>query len=179
MTPTRTEAPAELGPIPSPFVVLVDSREQLPFPFDNIRADANQQYRRVHVLQERRGLKSGDYSIDGFEDRIAIERKSHEDLFNTLGRERERFERELERLNEMDFAAIVCEGSWRQIAYCPPERSKFSCKCAMRSIFAFSIRFPRVSWWPMGCRAMAEATTYRLLERFWKDQQKLAKQGAA
>lgn len=167
----------DLSPIPSPFVVLVDTREQFPFEFEQVRADYDERYRAVHVRTEVRGLKSGDYSLmadDGtdYSSRVAIERKSHSDLFSSIGRERERFERELARLNELDFAAVVCEGSWREIAYHPPEFSGMSCKAVMRSIFAFSVRYPRVHWFPMGCRSMAEVTTYRLLERFWRDEQK-------
>jgi ERCC4-type nuclease len=173
-TRTRPAIDDDLRPILAPFTIIIDTREQAPFEFQDIRGDARDGYRPVHVSTVTRGLRSGDYSIAGLEDRIAIERKSHSDLFSTLGRGRERFEAELERLNEMDFAAIVIESGWREIAYYPPERSQMSSKCVMRSIFAYSIRFPRCHWYPMGSRRFAEATCFRLLERFWKDAQKQA-----
>lgn len=160
---------ATVDTVVSPFLLLVDDREGLPFAFANIKADARDGHKPIAVRSEVRRLLTGDYSIDGYQDRIAIERKSHGDLFSTLGQRREPFEAELARLNEMDFAAVVIESSWYQIAFEPPERSRMNPKCVMRSILAWSQRFPRVHWFPMGSRAMAEVTTYRLLERFYRD----------
>ncbi|HQU42549.1 MAG: hypothetical protein B7Z67_11575 [Acidiphilium sp. 21-60-14] len=165
---------ATVDTIPSPFVVSIDDREGLPFGFANIKGDARDGNKRIDVATEVCRLATGDYTIrtmtgQSYADDIAIERKSHSDLFSTLGNGRERFEAELERLNEMDFAAVVVESSWHQIAYEPPERSRMNPKCVMRSILAYSQRFPRVHWFPMGTRAMAEVTCYRLLERFYRD----------
>ena len=57
-------------------------------------------------------LKTGDYSIVGYEDKIAIERKSLMDLFGTLGKGHKRFKKELERALELDYFAIIIEGSY-------------------------------------------------------------------
>jgi DNA excision repair protein ERCC-4 len=156
-------------PLVSPFTIIVDSREQQPFLFFDIRADAKDGNRPVQVQTKVAGLAAGDYSIEGFEDRIAIERKSFEDLFSTLSHGRDRFERELERLNALQFAAVVTEASWRDIAYYQPHHSRMRSKSVVRSIFAFSVRFPRVHWFPWDNRQLAEACCYRLLERFWRD----------
>ena len=51
--------------------IIVDTREQEPF-----------QFKGWPCL--RRGLKTGDYSLKGYERRFAIERKSLEDLWSTL-----------------------------------------------------------------------------------------------
>jgi DNA excision repair protein ERCC-4 len=165
----RAPAMIVVDAVPSPFTILVDDREGLPFAFANIKGDARDGHKAIAVRTEVRRLKTGDYTIDGYQDRIACERKSHGDLFSTLGNGRERFELEVERLNEMDFAAVVVESSWYQIAFEPPTRSRMNPKCVMRSILAWSQRFPKVHWFPMGTRAMAEATCYRLLERFYRD----------
>ena len=77
------------------FDIVVDSREQLPF-WPNL---------------ERKGLKTGDYSIKGYENRIAIERKSLADLAGTLGKGHARFRKELERAKNLDYFAVVVEGS--------------------------------------------------------------------
>jgi ERCC4-type nuclease len=163
-----------LDVLPSPFAVVVDDREGLPFSFPNIKGDVREGCKRIAVVTETRRLLTGDYTLrringPSYEDRIAIERKSHGDLYSTLGQRRAEFEAELERLNEMTFAAVVVESSWHQIACEPPERSRLNPKTVMRSILAWSQRFPRVHWFPMGSRAMAEATTYRLLERYYRD----------
>jgi len=57
-------------------------------------------------------LNVGDYSIEGFEDRIAIERKSISDLFGTLGKGHKRFKKEIERALNYDYFAIVIDGSY-------------------------------------------------------------------
>lgn len=56
-------------------------------------------------------LDTGDYSISGEEKNISIERKSLVDLFSTIGQGHDRFKRELERAEDMEFFAIVIEGS--------------------------------------------------------------------
>ena len=67
------------------FTVLVDTREQTPFRFNGWAV-------------ERRGLVTGDYSIDGLSEYVAIERKTIQDLVGCVGSCRDRFKRELHRL---------------------------------------------------------------------------------
>jgi hypothetical protein len=79
-------------------VVLVDSREQVPFEFP--------------VPTEIAGLTTGDYSLIGHEHRVAIERKRGGELLGLVGRGRERWEICLERLREVAIqgaAAVVVE----------------------------------------------------------------------
>ncbi len=87
---------------PEDFIVLVDTREQTPWNLEPLR-----------VLT--RGLVTGDYSIAGLTDIVALERKSLPDLVGCVGRERERFERELDRLRAFASRAVVVEASWAQI----------------------------------------------------------------
>lgn len=82
--------------------IVIDTREQRPYQIDDaIRAK----------------LDAGDYSVEGYESRIAIERKSLDDWIGTILRNRERFARELARLSAYDFAAVVVEGTVADIAY--------------------------------------------------------------
>jgi len=79
--------------------VVVDTREQLPFD--------------LAPLQVRSGtLTTGDYSINGLTDRIAVERKSLADLIGCCGVERERFQREIERLRAYETCCVIVEASW-------------------------------------------------------------------
>ena len=57
-------------------------------------------------------LTTGDYSIRGLEHVIAVERKSAEDILACIGRERERFDREVQRLLAYPVRAIVVESTW-------------------------------------------------------------------
>lgn len=56
----------------TPFLVLIDTREQDPLPFPQ------------SVPTRRATLYPGDYSIDGLTDLFAVERKSLEDLIGSL-----------------------------------------------------------------------------------------------
>ena len=81
-------------------LVVVDTREQQPYAFDP-----------EHVATVRRALPAGDYSLEGYEASVAIERKSLEDYVASVVRARARFARELRALAEYDFACIVVEGA--------------------------------------------------------------------
>jgi DNA excision repair protein ERCC-4 len=150
-----------------PFTILIDTREQLPYTFAGIRADAKQRRLPVLVQSLRGTIASGDYSIVGLSDAVAVERKSKEDLFGTLGGGRERFERELQRLNSLEFAAVVVECEWSDVFGNPPKRSGLTPKTVFRSVNAWEQRYTRVHWCFCPGREFAEAKTFRILERFY------------
>jgi len=155
----------------TPFTILIDTREQAPFSFRGFTADAKQGHQPLIVPVKTETLPTGDYSLDEMKDRIAVERKSLSDAYGTFGAGRERFERELQRLNEMEFAAMVIEAGWSAIIGRPPPQSKLSPKTVYRSILAWQQRYPRCHWWACDTRTFAERTTLRILQRFWLDHQ--------
>lgn len=83
-------------------VVICDSREQKPLDVAPLRC-------------QRGSLTTGDYSIKGMENLVAIERKSLPDLLGCIGQQRERFEREIQRLLSYPHRGIIVESSWEQI----------------------------------------------------------------
>lgn len=91
--------PAELPP--QAIVALIDSREQMPL--------------ELGMTCERATLATGDYSVRGLQRFVAIERKSLGDLLACCGRERERFDREVQRLLAYPTRALVVEASWGEI----------------------------------------------------------------
>ena len=119
-------------------------------------------------LVEVATLASGDYSVKGLEDQVAIERKSLPDAFGTFGQGRDRFERELTRLSQLRFGAVVLEADWDTIVFRPPARSRLSPKTVIRSMAAWAIRHGVHFYW-LPNRAAAEKWTFILLERFWND----------
>ncbi len=155
------------GSLVVPFTVVVDTREQHPFRFAGLKSDAKDGRMPLHVPVVVSGLASGDYSLAGYESHVAVERKSLADLYSTIAQGRERFTRELERLNAMQAAAVVIEASWTEILTRPPSFSRLPPKNVFRSILAWAQRFPRVGWWPCDGRVFAEIVTYRFLERFY------------
>lgn len=94
------------GTIPKP-VILVDTREQTPLDlsaFPNWIGGV-----RTATLQ------TGDYTVEGFEDLICVERKTLNDLVATLMHHRARFIREMERLAAFPQRAIFVEASYLQV----------------------------------------------------------------
>jgi len=81
--------------IPKDMVIIQDTREQVPI------------FTPSDVIIER-GLKTGDYSIVGFEDKVTIERKSIPDLYGSV--KRERFEKVIARMKKMEWAGLMIEG---------------------------------------------------------------------
>jgi len=145
----------------SDFVVIVDTREQNPYTFEDISPPPD-------IVTG--GLKTGDYSIEGYESRIAVERKSLVDLYGSVGNGRKRFEKEMERMFDLEFAAVVCEADWFTVLRNPPSRSKMNPKSVYATILAWMQRY-RVHWLMCPNRSFAEKTTYRMLERWYWDEQ--------
>jgi len=89
-------------PSESSIVALVDSREQCPLDLSPLQA-------------EIATLTTGDYSLKGLESIVAIERKSLPDLVGCVGRDRERFEREVQRLLAFPVRCLVIEADWTDV----------------------------------------------------------------
>ena len=163
-------------PVLCPFTVLIDTREQSPYAFQHFKADACYKTnsgvsRDLYIPKTVSTIRTGDYSIPGYESEVCIERKSLTDLYGTLGGGRERFERELERMSKIRVAHVVIEASWIAILQSPPERSKLNPKSVFRSINAWEQEFPTIHWQFMDARTLAEHKTFRILERFWNKKQ--------
>jgi ERCC4-type nuclease len=168
-------------PAISEFVVLVDSREQAPWQFHSIFTDTPGKPPKPLVVRTRVAtLRTGDYSIEkahaaaqghpGTPHACAIERKSLADLWGTLGAGRERFERELQRLSQLDRAAVIVESSWLEILGNAPghpaELSRLTRKAVLHSIIAWQIEYPEIQWILAGNRVIAERIAWRWLFRF-------------
>ena len=133
-------------------IIIIDSNEQLPYKFraPSIRAK----------------LPTGDYSIEGFEDKIAIERKEINDLIGCLTGGRDRFERELARGVAMDYFAVVVECSFSDIVS-GNYRSKMLPKSAVQSLVSFSVKY-RLPIFFCENRIYAQRFTESLLLKFFK-----------
>ena len=84
---------------PEHITAICDTREQLPFDLSPIKTI-------------RSTIVTGDYSVLGLSHCIAVERKSLADLVGCIGNDRERFEKEIQRLMAYETRAIIVEGSW-------------------------------------------------------------------
>lgn len=87
---------------PEQVTAIVDSREQMPLDLSPLATTSG-------------SLPTGDYSVRGLENHVAIERKSLPDLLGCVGRDRDRFDREVQRLLAYPTRALVVEATWSDI----------------------------------------------------------------
>lgn len=131
--------------------IIIDTREQKPYEFDD---------------SIRKTLKAGDYSIEGLEQLITVERKSKEDIYQSFGNGRKRFEREFQKLATYDYAAIVVEASLDNLLK-QPCYTKLNPKTVINSIISWSIKYKTHFYF--GCnRLLSQTLVYRILEKYYK-----------
>ena len=122
MTNMDTKLPAKLDP--SQLVCIVDSREQFPLDLSPLRNEVGT-------------LATGDYSLKGLEHLVTIERKSLDDLLGCVGRDRDRFERELQRMLAYPVRILLIETSWAEIEL-GQWRSKLTSSQVLGSLIGWS-----------------------------------------
>jgi len=176
--------------IPCPFLILIDSAEQQPFSFANLRADAAKDHATFDVRTKwqalgRHPVSLGDYSIEGGLGRCHVERKSMDDAHGTFlgwaGGRRERFESELANLSQIECGLVVVECSLAELINRAPQwgtkTAAENAKSLHRSILAWQQDY-RVSWAFCDSRRLAEITTFRWLERWWRKQREAERAAA-
>lgn len=165
-----------------PFIILRDSQEKVGFfRFDGLSTRKGEP---VEVIWQGLGPRNGDYSLPGELGRCAIERKSTEDCIATVlgwGERRERFERELENLEQMETAAVVVVGTQDQVEYAILTGEQHGNKTPLErvKVFAGAVRALqqdyRVPWIWCSTHRRAEIETLRLLERHAKHRGRVAR----
>lgn len=141
--------------------ILCDTREQRPFSFG----------RHPGTIVERATLSTGDYSLDGLQDHVALERKELNDLISCLlPPNRARFERELCRAQSLEYFAVLIEASMADVRD-HRYTSRMTPHSVLQSIAAFSVRY-RVPFIWCGNRAGTEYMTFSLLSKFAAETEK-------
>ena len=131
--------------------IIIDTREQRPYEFTGFKL--------LHTK-----LEAGDYSIEGYDSRVAVERKSLSDAYGCVGAGRERFERCLQRLGQVERPAIVIEASLD--GFCtPPERTRITPRQAVNSFISWSCQYRIPVFWAEN-REYAERVTLNYLLAF-------------
>ena len=127
--------------------LILDTREQDGLDFSKFR----------NVDTVRQGLKTGDYSIQGYENQICWERKSVQDLVGTLIGGHERFLREMERMKEFQVRYILVEHSPTTLySYCVKHGWNYKFNTIIQSLLAYAYH-------------------YQVRVRFCKDREDMAK----
>ncbi len=151
--------------------IIRDTREQNGFFVDD--------FTRGNIVVIDKKLNAGDYSIEGLEDKVSIERKATTgELYINLSKKtnKERFYRELEILSKMK-AYIVCEfpesliHSFPEGSGIPESKKKFlrvSGKYFRKMLYEIEEKF-NIKIIYCRDRAEAEHITFSLLESEWKN----------
>lgn len=113
-------------------VIVVDSREKCPWTFCNLRSISG-------------SLSAGDYSLENLTHLISIERKSLDDLLACIGRERDRFKRELQRLRGYRFRCLVIEASYSDLER-GEWRSQLKPSHVLGSLAAWTVQYSLPIW---------------------------------
>jgi hypothetical protein len=89
---------------PAPITIVIDTQEQTPWEFPGIPT-------------VRRALRTGDYTLAGYEDRLIIERKSLADLVSTVIYDRENWMDRLYRMREVPLgrAHVIVDATWSDL----------------------------------------------------------------
>ena len=139
--------------------IIIDTREQTPYTFQMFP-----------VATVTGTLDTGDYSLYGFEDVIAVERKELSDIISCLGSGRERFTRELERLRGYESAALVIE-SPLQVIRAGRYRSSMKPEAAEQSLISIMQRFRLPVYFAID-RTDGQRFTYHFLRHFFRHAEK-------
>lgn len=118
---------------PEDIVALVDSRERTPPAVD------------LYLPTQKATLQTGDYSVLGLEQLVRVERKSLQDLVMCVGRERERFDRCIERLRHFPLAVIVIEASESSVEL-KQYRGETSPNAVIGSVHAWRAKGINIDW---------------------------------
>jgi DNA excision repair protein ERCC-4 len=117
---------------PDQVTIIRDNREQAPINLSPLR-----------VVQGT--LPTGDFAVAGLEHHIVVERKNLADLVMCVGRERDRFEREVQRLLAYPVRCLVIEACWIDIEL-HKYRSQISPKAVEGSIISWMSQGLPVHW---------------------------------
>lgn len=112
--------------------IIEDTREQTPLDFTGHRG----------VESVRSGLKTGDYSVQGYEDQICFERKSVPDLVGTLIGGHERFLREMDRMKDYQVKYILVEHTAGTVyRYCERHGWEYKFDTIIQSLLAYAYHY--------------------------------------
>ena len=170
---SASAAPAQLDLFVCPFVVIQDTREQAPWTFQGIILDKRQWV----VPRKVATVATGDYSIEGRQTSLVIERKSSSDLIGSVTAGNARFRREHERMAEIvkagGFACVVVEGCLAAICDELDHDHDAGRRVTSESILGAVASWParyHVPWFFAGDRRRAEQLAFRVLIKQWKEQ---------
>lgn len=144
--------------IPKP-IVLIDTREKSPFDFSR--------FRNWVADEKRQKLNAGDYSVQGMEDLLVLERKTLTDLITTLMQQRNRFFKLCEKLAQYRWRALFVEASYEDIKSPYGEYTKAHPNAVSGTLDALEARFGIPVIYTSRYRALAEERAASWLSKYF------------
>ncbi len=126
--------------------IFVDTRENKPWCFEEEK-EKKAGYKTRIIGCEIKTLKAGDYTLEGYEDVVIIEKKvGFGELLGNMTpvSHRERFEREMEKFSTFKYKYIVIEGNIsNDILGMSPVQFKFAppCSAVLRWLFDLQMKY--------------------------------------
>lgn len=140
-----------------PFQIAIDTREQLPYKFEGFDTTWCK-------------LDAGDYGLvlpdDGLAS-VAFERKSHADLWGSMGSGRARFERCVKRLAKLDYAAIIVECTLDEACVPPKQVQRLQASSVVGGLISWGVQYSVPTVY-VGSRAAGERFVLRGLAAWFK-----------
>lgn len=155
------------------FTICIDSQEKQPWTFQGFKGPDKRPIIQPFIWKTL-GPTHGDYSVLGMETDVSIERKSIDDALGTFlshGERRERWERTLQFLAEIQYGHVVIEGTVANCVSSIQSRGKRS-RAALANEFIGSVQSWQgefcIPFWFLDSRRLAEDWARRLLRRGWR-----------
>lgn len=140
--------------------IITDSREQAGYLFKGKEAEAKIVMKKLDV---------GDYSLEGYEKEIVIERKRLFELFNNFAADRKRFMREMDRMKDIPHKFLLIEDSFEKLIgliNSPRLPGKTTVKLVVATLISLMIKHNlKVVF--AGNPKLAEQLAYRILLKFF------------
>lgn len=121
---------------------------------------------------------TGDYSIEGMEQLLRIERKKMPELWSCVGSRQDHFRSQLERMRRFRYPVLLIEGTPVELARSKPPNSRMSWEQVSYRTMAWTMEFG-VPVWFMGQRSrescrmiedlMVAAHQHHLKTRHWRE----------
>ena len=171
----RTSAPAVASddPLILPFAVQRDLRERAAgWTFAGFTGNASEKYRPLIVPLIDKHMLTGDYTIEGVP--VFIERKSAEDFLSTIIHGRENFEKEHQRMREIESAGgsclVIVEAGLEQIIAELESgnlQRRIHPNSVRGSVASFGVDYG-IPWLFAGSRRAAEEMALAVLRKAWE-----------
>ena len=125
----------------------------------------------------RKKLKTGDYTVKGFENKITVDRKANtKEWYMNIGQQRKRFANELDRMRSFDEAYFICAFPFSYFSIFPEKSSipevqlknlKITPSYLRLRVYQIQEQYPTINFIFCDNKDIAEQKTYEVLRAYY------------